>query len=173
MPMMMRSQGSGFRRSVSRVGSSRRKRYSWRVFGGNLSTTGLSTAQVVLLNQGDLSELTEPTLIRTRGTLLLATDPVSALSQFVVALAVVQLDELGNPPAVNAFDQERGSYFWFHAGTISDFGGGHRYYRVEIDAKAKRRIEGDEGVVLYVQQFTGGATSVYYYATGRFLLQQV
>ncbi len=172
MPAMMTSRNSSFRRSAGRVGLSRRKRYSWRVFGANLTTVGLGTGQLVLLNQGDLSELTEPTLIRTRGTLTLSTDSLAGVQQFVVALAVVQLDELGNPPAVNAFDQERGSYFWFHAGTLQDYGGGHRYYRVEIDAKAKRRIEGDEGVVLYVQQITG-SSFVDYRLMGRILLQQV
>ncbi len=172
MPAMMRSQPSSFRRSGARGGFSRRKRYSWRVFGANLQTAGTTTNQVVLLNQGDLSELTEPTLIRTRGTLQLNVESLASTTQFVVALAVVQLDELGNPPAVNAFDQERGSYFWFHAGSLEDFGGGHRYYRVEIDAKAKRRVEGDEGIVLFVQQFTGAPTTTYR-MVGRFLLQQV
>ncbi len=112
-------------------------------------------------------------MVRTRGTLLLSVAALAGVTEFVVALAVVQLDELGNPPAVNAFDQERGSYFWFHAGILTDFGGGNRYYRVEIDAKAKRRIEGDEGIVVFVQQFTNGVDTTFYNLTGRFLLQQV
>ncbi len=173
MPAMIQSRPSSFRRSAGRAGFSRRKRYAWRTHGANLATAGANTTgQVVLLNQGDLSDLTEPTLIRVRGTFLVSVGASVGQQQFMAALMVVQLDELGNPPAVNVFDQERGSYLWVHMGMIEDYGGGHRYYRVEIDSRAKRRVEGDEGLVFFVQQYIGAA-GIDLRLAARTLLQQV
>ncbi len=155
------SQRSFSRSRGGRTGFKKRQRYEWRSVAANLSTTGLSTGQQVLLTHTDLDDLTEPTLVRTRGSLLLSVPALSGTVQFILALMVVQLDELGNPPAVNAFDQELASYFWVHFGALVDFGGGNRFYRVEVDSKAMRRIEGDEGVVAFVQQISGPEVVTY------------
>ncbi len=172
MTMFQRSRNSSSRSLARRPAYSRRKRYGWFNSSANLTTTGLATNQVVLLNQGDLGDYTEPTLVRSRGEVVVSVPAVASGSYFWIAMMVVQLDELGNPPLVNIFDQERSSLFWAYEGWVEDFGGGHRYVRIDVDSKSKRRIEGDEGVVLYVQQITGGTTLTFRYA-GRFLVQQV
>ncbi len=154
------------------AGFSRRKRYGWSNAAVQLSTTGLATTQSVLLNQGDLGDYTEPTLVRVRGELTTFAPAVGSGAFYWCALMVVQLDELGNPPAVNIFDQERSSLLWAYEGWITDFGSGHRYTRVEVDAKSKRRIEGDEGLVFFAQQITAAVTLTYNFAC-RILVQQV
>ncbi len=154
------------------AGLSRRKRYGWSNMAAFLTQTGLGAQGTVLLNQGDLGDYTEPTLVRVRGELVVSVPALSPGSFYWAAMMVVQLDETGTPPGVNIFDQERSSLLWAYEGWAFDFGGGHRYTRIEIDAKSKRRIEGDEGLVFFIQTITAGTTVEFRFAA-RSLVQQV
>ncbi len=162
-----------FRSTGARPGFRPRRRYEWFSSAANQDVTGpTGTGQTVLLNQTDLTDLTEPTLKRVRGNLLLSVAPLSSEVTFALGLMIVQLDELGNPPAVNAWDQDQASWLWYHFGTLIDFGGGHRYYRVEVDSKSQRRVESEEGLVLFSQAFNGTG-QVFINFQGRYLFEQV
>jgi hypothetical protein len=132
-------------------GASRRSRDAWiasRIYESNLAIGALN--QGILLGEPELSDLGgEPTLIRTRGELLVAVAPVSGFSYLTVGLAVVDVSPTGTPPAVNPFEQPD-DWYWWQSVTLADFGGGHRYHRIEIDSKAMRRISSGAA---------GGATS--------------
>ena len=166
-------QRRSFRGAPARTGFRPRRRYEWLSSASFQSPTGPGgTSQTVLLNQTELTDMTEPTLKRVRGSLLVNCDALAAVGTFAIGLMVVQLDELGNPPAVNAFDQDQSSWLWYHFGSIADFGSGHRYYRIEVDSKSQRRVESDEGLCLFSQVFIGAVT-VYLNFQGRYLFEQV
>ncbi len=168
----MSPQRRTYPRGGSRVAFRPRRRYEWFSSAATQNPAPGGTGTTVLLNQTDITDLTEPTLKRVRGSLLVAADAVTAATSLAIGLMVVQLDELGNPPQVNAWDQEGSSYLWFHFVVIADFGGGHRYERIEVDSKAQRRIESDEGLVLFSQNYAGSATPTVFFQ-GRYLLEQV
>jgi hypothetical protein len=94
-----------------------------------------------LLGEAELSDLGgEPTLLRTRGELYLTVEALAGQSYLTVGLAVVDVSPIGTPALVNPFEQPD-DWFWWQSVTISDTGGGNRFYRIEIDSKAMRRIQ--------------------------------
>ncbi len=152
--------------------SRRRHRYEWLAAAASQVMTPGATTQTVLLNQTDLTDLTEPTLKRLRGSLLVSLAALAPGTFFALGVTAVQLDEVGNPPAMSAWDQDNASWLWYHLGYLEDFGGGQRYYRMEVDSKAQRKLEGDYGLVLFGQNFSGTATIDVRFM-GRFLVEQV
>ncbi len=166
-------QRRSFRGTGGRTGFKPRRRFEWFSAAAFQQLQGSgATAQTVLLNQTDTTDLTEPTLKRVRGNLLLYVDALAPATTIAIGLMVVQLDELGNPPAVNAFDQDQASWLWYQFATLLDFGGGHRYVRFEVDSKSQRKLESEQGLVLFSQAFSGSA-SVFINFQGRYLFEQV
>ncbi len=166
-------QRRSFRSTGLRTGFRPRRRYEWFSSAAAQTLAGTpATAQTVLLNQTDLTDLTEPTLKRTRGSLLISVPALAPNTTIAMGLMIVQLDELGNPPAVDAWNQDQASWLWYHFVSLEDFGGGHRYERIEVDSKSQRRVETEEGLVLFSQVFSGDAT-VELRFQGRYLFEQV
>ncbi len=132
-------------------GGSRRSRDAWiasRIFNASLAVGALN--QGILLGEAELSDLGgEPTLIRTRGEILIAVESLSGAVYLTVGLAVVDVSPTGTPPAVNPFEQPD-DWYWWQSVTLADYGSGQRYHRIEIDSKAMRRISSGAA---------GGATS--------------
>ncbi len=123
-------------------GGSRRSRDAWiasRIYDAPIAAGALN--QGILLGEAELSDLGgEPTLLRTRGELLVAVQALAGVTYLTVGLAVVDVSPIGAPPAVNPFEQPD-DWFWWHSVTLADFGGGQRFHRIEIDSRAMRRIQ--------------------------------
>ncbi len=152
------------------------KRFEW--LGGSsllaASAVGLHTNQPVVADAEELSDLTNPTLIRVRGHLEVLIPPLAGISYWAAGMIMVENQALlvgGWPDPLFDMDAD---WFWFASGLITDYGSGHRYQRFVIDSKAMRKIDADqESPQLIFSNSTASAGPVSYNFLARSLWQQV
>jgi len=166
-----------------RRGRGNRLKKAW-AFSAIADQTGITTTQ------GELASITlatgavaEPTILRTRGSILIVATPDAGTDSDMIGLGLVIVPEttrvVGGAslpgPLTNA-----GADFWFWHNFVGMDAmgatteatartGGTSWARIEIDAKAMRRWPTDTAVVLVAEANTGEFASISVQASFRIL----
>jgi hypothetical protein len=156
------------------VRGSQRSKTKWLATETPSSTVSASGTTIsVLLNPSNLSEMTEPTLVRTRGWFEASVGAGAGNAYFTVGIAAVAFPAAGSPVPPNPFEQPEDWLWWSKPAVLVDYGSGQRYIRLEIDGRAGRRFEtGTTGLVLVVDNSPLSVATVEYHCGLHLLFKQ-
>ncbi len=152
------------------------KRYEW--LGGNSLlgsvAIGGTSNQPLVSDAEELSDLTNPTIIRVRGHLHLQVNALVGQVYWAAGLIMIETNAVIAGAWPDPITDQDADWFWHASGLLFDFGGGQRYVNHVIDSKAMRKIDADQySPQLILSSSSASTGAMGYNFSARSLWQQV
>jgi len=144
----------------SRIGSRRRStQLLWVTLSAPEANVaaGATLGTILIPNTSGFIADRETTVLRVFGELYVYVPAAAAGTDWFAGIFTSRTDAGGGVTVLSPFAQGSADFLWHSTGHLIDMGGGHRYARVPVDSRSKRRLHDDDALICSVENLAGGA----------------